>query len=334
MGYIRFENIVKNFGDTQVLKNISLDIEKGQLVTLLGPSGCGKSTLLRCLAGLERVTSGKVWLDGKDITNEEPRKRDIGMVFQQYSLFPNLTVEKNVAFGLQLKKMPKNQIDTKVKEMLEIVGLGDKGKSYPSQLSGGQQQRAALARAIVTEPKVLLLDEPLSAIDALLRRNLQVEIRKIQQSLKMTTIFVTHDQEEAMVMSDTIHLFNVGQIEQSGSPADIYTHPQTKFAANFIGHYNILSNPDLKKLCGLSSDCDFVAIRPEAVLISPETLNDAVHFQGKITGVMLRGTTISYTIDCDGIELRADTLFETNRQRNMGEMLQLQILKEDILHLH
>ena len=150
----------------------------------------------------------------------------------------------------------------------------------------------------------------------------------------MTTIFVTHDQEEAMVMSDTIHLFNVGQIEQSGSPADIYTHPQTKFAANFIGHYNILSNPDLKKLCGLSSDCDFVAIRPEAVLISPEPLNDAVHFQGKITGVMLRGTTISYTIDCDGIELRADTLFETNRQRNMGEMLQLQILKEDILHLH
>ena len=188
--------------------------------------------------------------------------------------------------------------------------------------------------AIIMEPKVLLLDEPLSAIDALLRRNLQVEIRKIQQNLKMTTIFVTHDQEEAMVMSDTIHLFNVGQIEQSGSPADIYTHPQTKFAANFIGHYNILSNPDLKKLCGLSSDCDFVAIRPEAVLISPEPLNDAVHFQGKITGVMLRGTTISYTIDCDGIELRADTLFETNRQRNMGEMLQLQILKEDILHLH
>ena len=156
MGYIRFENIVKNFGSTQVLKNINLDIEKGQLVTLLGPSGCGKSTLLRCLAGLETVTSGKIWLDGKEITNVEPRKRDIGMVFQQYSLFPNLTVEKNVAFGLQLKKMSKNQIDTKVKEMLEIVGLGDKGKNYPSQLSGGQQQRAALARAIVTEPKVLL----------------------------------------------------------------------------------------------------------------------------------------------------------------------------------
>ena len=147
MGYIRFENIVKNFGSTQVLKNINLDIEKGQLVTLLGPSGCGKSTLLRCLAGLETVTSGKIWLDGKEITNVEPRKRDIGMVFQQYSLFPNLTVEKNVAFGLQLKKMSKNQIDTKVKEMLEIVGLGDKGKSYPSQLSGGQQQKGRAGKS-------------------------------------------------------------------------------------------------------------------------------------------------------------------------------------------
>lgn len=245
-----------------------------------------------------------------------------------------MTVRQNVAFGLQMQKKDKHFIAEKVKDVLHTVGLSDKLDQYPRQLSGGQQQRVALARAIIMEPKVLLLDEPLSAIDALLRRNLQVEIRKIQQNLKMTTIFVTHDQEEAMVMSDTIHLFNVGQIEQSGSPADIYTHPQTKFAANFIGHYNILSNPDLKKLCGLSSDCDFVAIRPEAVLISPEPLNDAVHFQGKITGVMLRGTTISYTIDCDGIELRADTLFETNRQRNMGEMLQLQILKEDILHLH
>ena len=225
MGYIRFENIVKNFGSTQVLKNINLDIEKGQLVTLLGPSGCGKSTLLRCLAGLETVTSGKIWLDGKEITNVEPRKRDIGMVFQQYSLFPNLTVEKNVAFGLQLKKMSKNQIDTKVKEMLEIVGLGDKGKNYPSQLSGGQQQRAALARAIVTEPKVLLLDEPLSAIDALLRKSLQMEIRRIQRETDITAIFVTHDQNEAMVMSDMIHLLYDGKIEQSAEPAQMYITP-------------------------------------------------------------------------------------------------------------
>ena len=334
MAYIEFRNVHKSFGNNEVLKGINLSIDEGEFVTLLGPSGCGKSTLLRCFSGLETVTEGEIYLDGTNITDFTPKQRKIGMVFQQYSLFPNMTVRQNVAFGLQMQKKDKHFIAEKVKDVLHTVGLSDKMDQYPRQLSGGQQQRVALARAIIMEPKVLLLDEPLSAIDALLRRNLQVEIRKIQQNLKMTTIFVTHDQEEAMVMSDTIHLFNVGRIEQSGSPADIYTHPQTKFAANFIGHYNILSNPDLKKLCSLSSDCDFVAIRPEAILISPETLDDTVRFQGKITSVMLRGTTISYTIDCNGIELRADTLFETNRQRNLGEMLQLQILKEDILHLH
>ena len=333
MAYIEFRNVHKSFGNNEVLKGINLSIDEGEFVTLLGPSGCGKSTLLRCFSGLETVTEGEIYLDGTNITDITPKQRKIGMVFQQYSLFPNMTVRQNVAFGLQMQKKDKHFIAEKVKDVLHTVGLSDKLDQYPRQLSGGQQQRVALARAIIMEPKVLLLDEPLSAIDALLRRNLQVEIRKIQQNLKMTTIFVTHDQEEAMVMSDTIHLFNVGQIEQSGSPADIYTHPQTKFAASFIGHYNILSNPDLKKLCGLSSDCDFVAIRPEAILISLETLDDAVRFQGKITS-MLRGTTISYTIECNGIELRADTLFETNRQRNLGEMLQLQILKEDILHLH
>lgn len=189
MAYIRFENICKSFGKNEVLKNINLDVEKGQLVTLLGPSGCGKSTLLRCLAGLETVTSGKVYLDGNDITNVNPKDRDIGMVFQQYSLFPNMTVEQNVAFGLKMKKVDKSKIQTKVRDIVEIVGLGDKMRHYPSQLSGGQQQRAALARAIVTEPKVLLLDEPLSAIDALLRHSLQIEIRRIQKELNITGNF-------------------------------------------------------------------------------------------------------------------------------------------------
>ena len=214
MGYIRFENIVKNFGDTQVLKNISLDIEKGQLVTLLGPSGCGKSTLLRCLAGLERVTSGKVWLDGKDITNEEPRKRDIGMVFQQYSLFPNLTVEKNVAFGLQLKKMPKNQIDTKVKEMLEIVGLGDKGKSYPSQLSGGQQQRTAIGRAIVKNPDILLCDEPTGALDYNTSKEILKLIEKVNQKYGNTVIMVTHN-DAIKDMADRVVRLRDGMIRKN-----------------------------------------------------------------------------------------------------------------------
>ena len=190
MSYIRFENIVKSFGSNTVLKDINLEVEKGQLVTLLGPSGCGKSTLLRCLSGLETVTSGKVYLDDRDITDVNPKDRDIGMVFQQYSLFPNMDVAQNVAFGLKMKKVPNAEIDKRVKEMVDIVGLSDHLHHYPSELSGGQQQRAALARAMVTNPKVLLLDEPLSAIDALLRHSLQVEIRRIQQELNMTAILL------------------------------------------------------------------------------------------------------------------------------------------------
>ena len=203
MAYILFEKVNKYFGSNQVLRDIQLEVEQGELVTLLGPSGCGKSTLLRCLAGLEEVSSGKIYLDQKDITHVPVKDCGIGMVFQQYSLFPNLTVAQNVAFGLQIQRMNKTTISQKVKNVLEIVGLADKTNCYPHQLSGGQQQRVALARAIVMEPKVLLLDEPLSAIDALLRRNLQIEIRRIQQELKITTLFVTHDQDEAMVMVTT-----------------------------------------------------------------------------------------------------------------------------------
>ena len=248
MSYIRFEKINKMFGQNHVLKDIDLEVEKGQLVTLLGPSGCGKSTLLRCLAGLEQVTSGRIYLDNEDITDVIPRKRGIGMVFQQYSLFPNMNVRDNVAYGLKLKKLPKPEIDQKVEQMLDIVGLSDKISQYPAQLSGGQQQRVALARAMVTAPKVLLLDEPLSAIDALLRKNLQIEIRRIQQQLGITTIFVTHDQDEAMVMSDMIHLFHEGKIEQSGSPDQIYTRPATKFAATFIGTKWVKISP-IRMIC-------------------------------------------------------------------------------------
>ena len=265
MAYIRFENVNKSFGTNHVLKDINLDVEKGELVTLLGPSGCGKSTLLRCLSGLEQVTSGRIYLDGEDITDVSPRRRGIGMVFQQYSLFPNMSVKNNVAFGLKMKGTPKNEIDERVKEMLDIVGLSEKIDQFPMQLSGGQQQRVALARAMVTEPKVLLLDEPLSAIDALLRHNLQIEIRRIQQKLNITTIFVTHDQDEAMVMSDTIHLFNDGRVEQSGTPVDLYTTPASKFAAKFIGNYNIIPGASFNAAIGEDFGHEDVAIRPEIV---------------------------------------------------------------------
>lgn len=210
MSYINFENIVKDYGQNKVLKGINLQIEKGKLITLLGPSGCGKSTLLRCLAGLEQVTSGHIYLDGEDITALAPQKRNVGMVFQQYSLFPNMTVEQNIGFGLKMQKIPNDIIADKVKDAIELVELKGKEKSYPANLSGGQQQRVALARSIVMGPKVLLLDEPLSAIDAKLRKSLQSRIREIHNELNLTTIFVTHDQDEAMVMSDVIQLFNQG----------------------------------------------------------------------------------------------------------------------------
>ena len=204
MAYIEFKEICKSYdGENQVLKSINLDVEKGELVTLLGPSGCGKSTLLRSLAGLEQISSGRIILDGEDIT-DVPVQRGIGMVFQQYSLFQNMNVEDNIAFGLKIAKMDKKLIQEKVKNAIEMVDLVGKEKSYPSQLSGGQQQRVAIARAIVMEPKVLLLDEPLSAIDAKLRRELQEKIKRVQKELKITTIFVTHDQDEAMIMSDKI----------------------------------------------------------------------------------------------------------------------------------
>ena len=236
MSYITFKNICKSYDNkTQVLKGIDLEVEEGELLTLLGPSGCGKSTLLRCLAGLEQVQQGHILLEGRDITDLDARQRQIGMVFQQYSLFPNMTVEQNMAFGLKIQRLSKAEINDRITEALAMVGLQDKADAYPAQLSGGQQQRVALARAIVTRPKVLLLDEPLSAIDAKLRKSLQVEIRRIQKQLNITTIFVTHDQDEAMVMSDRICLLNCGKIEQMDTPIAIYTHPRTKFAAGFIG---------------------------------------------------------------------------------------------------
>ncbi len=240
MGYIHFENIHKDFGQNKVLKGITMDIEKGHLVTLLGPSGCGKSTLLRCLSGLEDVTSGQITMDGKDITHINPRDRGIGMVFQQYSLFPNMSVAQNVAFGLNMKKVPKDTIRRKVSEILTIVGLEDKAEQYPNQLSGGQQQRVALARAFVIEPGVLLMDEPLSNLDAKLRVQMRTTIKKLQRRLGITTVYVTHDQEEALAISDRIAVMNQGNIMQIGKPEEIYRKPANPFVANFIGVSNFI----------------------------------------------------------------------------------------------
>ena len=333
MSYIEMKHIVKNYGATSVLKGIDLEIEKGELVTLLGPSGCGKSTLLRCLAGLEEVTDGQIFLDGQEITTLEPRKREIGMVFQQYSLFPNMTVTQNVAFGMKLKKKPEAEIREKVKTMLEIVGLSEQANRYPSQLSGGQQQRAALARAIVTEPKVLLLDEPLSAIDALLRRSLQTEIRRIQQELNITAVFVTHDQSEAMVMSDRIHLLYQGQIEQSASPTEMYLHPATRFAASFIGNYNSYTGAQFASLTGEKQEAEQVVFRPEAVVFSDRYRDDAECFQikGTVKAQISHGNVLRYTVEANGLQIHVDTLFQEGEVCQTGQECWLQLEKKDCI---
>ena len=333
MSYIRFEKINKMFGSNHVLKDIDLEVEKGQLVTLLGPSGCGKSTLLRCLAGLEQVTGGRIYLDGEDITDVIPRKRGIGMVFQQYSLFPNLSVRDNVSYGLKLKKLPKAEIGRKVEQMLETVGLIEKIDQYPAQLSGGQQQRVALARAMVTAPKVLLLDEPLSAIDALLRKNLQIEIRRIQQQLGITTIFVTHDQDEAMVMSDMIHLFHDGRVEQSGTPEQIYTKPATNFAATFIGNYNLPSAEVFNRVFGAHVQGKDVAVRPEIIILGkepPRKEDGLLTAEGTIVNHISHGNLIRFSVDFDGLQMNADVVFEDQMIFAEGDRVFASI-KEDLV---
>lgn len=337
MAYIEFRGICKSYdGVNQVLKNIDLDVEKCELVTLLGPSGCGKSTLLRSLAGLEQISSGKIILDGEDITNLPVQKRGIGMVFQQYSLFQNMNVEENIAFGLKIAKMDKLTISEKVKKAIEMVDLVGKEKSYPSQLSGGQQQRVAIARAIVMEPKVLLLDEPLSAIDAKLRRELQEKIKNVQKKLKITTIFVTHDQDEAMIMSDRIHLMNQGIIEQSGKPVDLYTHPVSKFAAEFIGHYNILDKSKLNILLPLEKfDDGFYAIRPETVQIQGEPImdNGMYTFEALVESFISRGNVLRYTLRCGDVFFTSEVLFRSFALFEEGQKVYVGIEPHNILSI-
>ena len=277
--YLTIQNLTKKFGDFTALDDISLDVYESEFVCFLGPSGCGKTTLLRAIAGLDIQTYGTVIQDEIDISALPSSERDFGIVFQSYALFPNLTVHKNIAYGLENRKMPKSEILTRVNELLELVGLPDQGDKYPAQLSGGQQQRVALARAMATSPGLLLLDEPLSALDARVRVHLRSEIKDLQRRLGVTTIMVTHDQEEALTMADRIVVMNQGIIDQVGTPEEIYRSPRTDFVADFIGTMNFMPGCVVKKghvLVGATTlACDTngfdkgdlvnVAIRPEDI---------------------------------------------------------------------
>jgi putative spermidine/putrescine transport system ATP-binding protein len=241
MSFLDISNLQKSFGPNQVVKHFDLKVSKGEFITLLGPSGCGKTTVLRMVAGFESPTAGAISMDGKDVTSLAPNQRNVGMVFQAYALFPNMTIAENIGFGLKIAKKPASEIAPRVKQMLDMIKLPHIADRYPFQLSGGQQQRVALARAIAVQPKMLLLDEPLSALDAKIRVSLRDEIRVLQQQLGITTLFVTHDQEEALSMSDRIVVMSAGQMEQVGTPFEIYNFPKTRFVSSFVGTLNFLT---------------------------------------------------------------------------------------------
>ena len=291
MSYLNLENISLLFDDKKVLNDISLSVKEGELVTLLGPSGCGKSTLLRTIAGLETPVSGAIYLDGEEIQKKASRERNIGMVFQQYALFPTMTVFNNVAFGLNVKKLDKKIVKEKVDKILELVELSEFSDRYIPQLSGGQQQRVALARALVVEPKLLLLDEPLSALDARIRKQLQLEIRSIQKELGITMIFVTHDQEEAMRISDRIYVLSDGRLEQVSSPKELYTQPQSQFVAEFIGDYNQIQSTDLIGKIGTNQYKRYFA-RPE--IISFKEIPDSIDINVAFEQEIILGNVIRY----------------------------------------
>ncbi|WPC03803.1 ABC transporter ATP-binding protein [Pseudomonas benzenivorans] len=302
MSYLSIRGLHKRYGATPIFSDIHCEIGQGEFVTLLGPSGCGKSTLLRCIAGLTEVDGGQILLGGEDLVPLAPQKRGIGMVFQSYALFPNMTVRGNVAFGLRMQQVDKAQSRRRVDEALEMVELGEFAERYPHQLSGGQCQRVALARSLVTRPRLLLLDEPLSALDARIRKHLREQIRSIQQELGLTTLFVTHDQEEALVMSDRICLMNAGQIVQSGDAETLYTAPVDAFAAGFIGNYNLLDANSASRLLGRPV-AGRIAIRPEAIVLGGQG-----GIEAQVRGHSLLGNVIRYRVEARGVELLVDVL--------------------------
>ena len=296
---IRFEKVSRYFGDVKAVDAVELEIQDGEFFSMLGPSGSGKTTCLRMIAGFDRPTSGQIFLYGQEVSNLPPFERDVNTVFQDYALFPHMTVGDNIAYGLMIKHVPKDERMKRVDDMLDLVQLKGFDGRKPSQLSGGQRQRVALARALINHPKVLLLDEPLGALDLKLRQQMQVELKSIQKRVGITFIFVTHDQEEALTMSDRIAVFNQGKIEQIGTPSDVYEKPATSFVAGFVGTSNLISGEVAKRITG--SEKTF-SIRPEKIYLgasSDKPSENKYAANGTIRDVIYLGLYTRYLVDLD-----------------------------------
>ena len=335
---IELENVTKSFEDNVILKNFNFKVKKDEFLTILGPSGCGKTTILRLIGGFEEPDEGKILFNGEDITEKEPYERKINTVFQKYALFPHMNVYNNIAFGLNIKKMDKNLIKERVKEVLKLVNLVGFENREIESLSGGQQQRIAIARALVNEPEVLLLDEPLGALDLKLRQAMQIELKRIQKSVGITFIYVTHDQEEALSMSDTVVVLNNGEIQQMDSPLNIYNEPKNAFVADFIGESNIIKAKMLSDFKVRFLDYDFpcvdkgfndmedveVVVRPEDVLLVDENYQ----IEGTVTSLVFKGVHYEMTVDVDGYSM----LVQSTEKREVGDKTGI-VIKPDLIHV-
>ena len=334
---IELRNISKTYGDNTVLNNLSLNIKKNEFLTLLGPSGCGKTTTLKIIAGFENADSGELMFKNEDISALPPYKRQVNTVFQKYALFPHMNIFDNIAFGLKLKKLPKDQIEAEVKKMLHLVALDGFEKRRVDSLSGGQQQRVAIARALVNKPEILLLDEPLGALDLKLRKEMQIELKKIQKEVGITFVFVTHDQEEALTMSDTIIVMNKGIIQQMGTPQDIYNEPANAFVADFIGESNIIDGVMIKdflvEFCSRKFECvdkGFEDNEPVDIVIRPEDIKmvnaEDGMLKGHVTSSVFKGVHYEMTVVTDDFEF----ILHNTKSADVDSTIGLDIYPEDI----
>jgi putative spermidine/putrescine transport system ATP-binding protein len=351
MSFLELTGIQKRFGEVAAVADFNLGAERGEFVSFLGPSGCGKTTTLRMIAGFEQPTAGNIIIDGADVTRRPPNRRNVGMVFQSYALFPNMTVGGNIGFGLKVRKVPADKIKAKVAELLTMIHLPDKGDRYPYQLSGGQQQRVALARALAIEPQVLLLDEPLSALDAKIRVALRKEIRSIQRQFGITTVYVTHDQEEALSLSDRVVVMSEGRVEQIGTPAEIYNFPATPFVASFVGTLNLVNAKVIEAGTGRLSVAGqeviaskpvsdahdggsvTLALRPESIELGEGGGSNRLH--GPIEDVSFLGSIVRMRLRLDGTDgptISLDTFNDPNlNPPAIGEVVTVSFPRESSL---